>query len=47
MLHLQVQGTNLVELWKTKLDAPATPRALMFVDRGAVINIFTMENGVM
>ena len=47
MLHLQVQGTNLIELWKVKLDIAAIPRALTFVDHGAVINIFTMENGIM
>lgn len=44
---LRLQGNDLVELWKDKLDVSAIPRALAFIDRGESINIFTMENGIM
>ena len=44
MLHLQ--DKSLMELWKDKLDVAAIPRALVFVDHGEFINIFTMENGI-
>ena len=44
---LRLQGNDLVELWKDKLDVAAIPRALAFIDRGESINIFTMENGIM
>ena len=43
---LRLQGTNLVELWKDKIEVTAIPRALEFVDRGEFISIFTMENGI-
>ena len=44
---LRLQGTDLVELWTSKLDVAAIPRALEFFDHGESVNIFTMENGTM
>jgi hypothetical protein len=42
---LRLQGMDLLELWTNKLDIAAIPRALVFIDRGESVNIFTMENG--
>jgi hypothetical protein len=44
---LRLQGMDLLELWTNKLDVAAIPRALVFIDCGESVNIFTMENGTM
>jgi hypothetical protein len=44
---LRLQGGDLVEIWANKLEVAAIPRALVFIDRGESINIFTMEDGTM
>jgi hypothetical protein len=49
VLRLQVAAADLglVELWTATLDVAAIPRALVFIDHGDSVNIFTMENGTM
>jgi len=44
---LRLQGMDLLELWTNKLDIAAIPCALVFIDRGESVKIFTMENGTM
>ena len=43
----RLQGTTLSELWKDTLKVAAIPRALIFVDHGETVNVYTMENGAM
>ena len=43
---LDLQGTNLVQIWNDKVDTFAIPWGLIFVDRGQSINIYMLENGI-